>query len=117
MYVVSGHMTCERVHRRPRMLEVPMLLRSRIRTHALPGVALAITAACSSPTSTPTQPPSPDPTGDPPAIQAPTDIDRTAVALGMTIDARDASGAPRLIRAIVPRQGVAGMAPDQAARA
>jgi hypothetical protein len=50
-------------------------------------------------------------------MQAPTDIDRTAVALGMTIDARDASGAPRLIRAIVPRQGVAGMAPDQAARA
>jgi hypothetical protein len=49
-------------------------------------------------------------------MQAPTDTDRTAVTLGVAIDARDASGAPRLIRAIVPRQGVASMAPDQAAR-
>ncbi|HEX3480155.1 MAG TPA: M36 family metallopeptidase [Kofleriaceae bacterium] len=93
-----------------------MLLRSRIRTLAWPGVALAITAACSSPSSTPTPNPSPDPTGDPPGMQPPADVDRAAVALGMTIDARDASGAPRLIRAIVPRRGIAGMAPDQAAR-
>jgi fungalysin metallopeptidase (M36)/PA domain-containing protein/fungalysin/thermolysin propeptide len=49
-------------------------------------------------------------------MQAPTDIDRMAVALGMTIDARDASGAPRLIRAIVPRRGAAGMTAGQAAR-
>ena len=93
-----------------------MLLRSRIRTHALPGVALAITAACSSPSSTPTPDPTPDPTGDPPGMQAPANPDQTAVTLGVAIDAREPSGAPRLIRAIVPRQSVAGMAPDQAAR-
>src|SRR3954469_25309881 len=92
-----------------------MLLRSRIRTLALPGVALAITAACSSPSSTPT-PPTTDPTGDPAGMLPPNELDRAAVALGMTIDARDASGAPRLIRAIVPRRGVAGMSADQAAR-
>ena len=96
-----------------------MILRSRLRTLwrtlALPGVALAITAACSSPTTT--TPPDTDPTGDPPGMQPPNDIDRAAVAMGVTIDARDAFGSPRLIRAIVPRHSsVAGMTADQAAR-
>ncbi|HEY0987226.1 MAG TPA: M36 family metallopeptidase, partial [Kofleriaceae bacterium] len=40
----------------------------------------------------------------------------TAVRLGVTIDARATNGAPRLIRAIVPRAAGAGMTPDQAAR-
>src|ERR1044071_5013051 len=103
----------------PRVLEVQMILRSRLWTLgwtlALPGVALAITAACSSPSTT--TPPDTDPTGDPPGMQPPNDIDRAAVAMGVTIDARDAFGSPRLIRAIVPRHSsVAGMTADQAAR-
>src|SRR5206468_12153603 len=51
------------------------------------------------------------------SMQPPNDIDRAAVAMGVTIDARDAFGSPRLIRAIVPRHSsVAGMTADQAAR-
>jgi hypothetical protein len=50
-------------------------------------------------------------------MQPPNDIDRAAVSLGVTIDARDAFGSPRLVRAIVPRRSsAAGMSADQAAR-
>jgi hypothetical protein len=42
--------------------------------------------------------------------------DMTAVALGVAIDASDEHGAPRLIRAVVPRSSALGMTPEQAAR-
>jgi hypothetical protein len=47
-------------------------------------------------------------------VQPTTDL--TAVSLGVTIDARDERGAPRLIRAIVPRKAAVGMTADEAAR-
>jgi hypothetical protein len=74
---------------------------------------LALAAACSSSGSSSSSPP-------PPAGPAPTrpqsDSDLTAVRLGVAVDARTANGAPRLVRAIVPRAGGTGMTPDQAAR-
>jgi hypothetical protein len=79
----------------------------RIRTLVLPGVAPASTVSCSS-----TAPP---PGGAQPAQALPT-TDQTAVSLGVAIDARDERGAPRLMRAIVPRRALAGMTPEQAAR-
>jgi large repetitive protein len=79
----------------------------RIRAAVLPAIALAFTATCSSP-----PPVSVDP--DPSKVQ-PT-VDLTAVSLGVTIDSRDERGAPRLIRAIVPRQAARGMTADEAAR-
>src|SRR5262245_52517481 len=81
----------------------------RIRDTVLPGVALALTATCSS-----SSPPTPPTDPSPPKVQPSTDL--TAVSLGVTIDARDERGAPRLIRAIVPRQALAGMTADDAAR-
>jgi fungalysin metallopeptidase (M36)/PA domain-containing protein len=95
-----------------------ILSRFRVSIVAFPGIALAVTAACSSPSATPpTTDPTGDPTTDPPGVTTPTDIDRVAVAMGVTIDSRDAFGAPRLVRAISPRRpSVAGMAADQAAR-
>jgi hypothetical protein len=80
----------------------------RIRDTVLPGVALALTATCSS-----SPPPAPTDPG-PPKIQPTADL--AAVALGVTIDARDDRGAPRLIRAIVPRKALVGMTADEAAR-
>jgi hypothetical protein len=77
---------------------------SRIRALVLPGVALASTVSCSS---------SP-PAGPQPAQVQPTS-DQSAVSLGVAIDARDERGAPRLMRAIVPRRALAGMTPEQAA--
>jgi hypothetical protein len=77
-----------------------------IKALCLSGVMLALAASCSSSSS-------------PPPPLAPTkqqsDPDRMAVGFGVTIDARTQDGAPRLIRAIVPRPGP-GMTPDQAAR-
>jgi large repetitive protein len=81
----------------------------RIRTLCLPGAVLALAASCSS-SSPPAITPPPQPTKPQP------DSDLTAVRLGVTIDARAANGAPRLIRAIVPRTAAAGMTADQAAR-
>src|ERR1043165_9568520 len=81
----------------------------RMRATVLPGVALAFTATCSSPT------PSGAPVDPGPAKVQPS-VDLTAVSLGVTIDARDERGAPRLIRAIVPRQAARGMTAEQAAR-
>jgi hypothetical protein len=43
-------------------------------------------------------------------------VDQKATGLGMSIVSSDAAGAPRLIRAIVPRAVPAGMAPGAAAR-
>jgi large repetitive protein len=79
----------------------------RLRALALP-LALALTATCSS-SSTP--PPDPGPGKVQP------NGDMVAVSLGVTIDSRDDRGKPRLVRAVVPRAvGVAGMAPNEAAR-
>jgi hypothetical protein len=77
----------------------------QIRAIVLPGTALALAAACSSP------PPVPDP--GPAQVQRTTDV--AAVALGVAIDASDDRGAPRLVRAVVPRPAPA-MAPEAAAR-
>src|SRR5262245_47036096 len=52
----------------------------------------------------------------PPPSPPQSDSDLTAVRLGVAIDARAANGAPRLVRAIVPRAGAAGMTADEAAR-
>jgi hypothetical protein len=81
----------------------------RIRFIVLPAVALIFTATCAPP-----PPPDPGPMLVQPAA------DRTAVALGVAIDARDDRGAPRLVRAVLPRPAPAGVAtrtPDAAARA
>jgi len=91
----------------------------RFRSRSLPGLALALTASCSS-SGTPTGPSSSPPSSDPDPIptRPQPGSELTAVSFGMTIDARDErTGAPRLVRAIVPRQTLAkGMSPDQAAR-
>jgi hypothetical protein len=79
----------------------------RIRSLSLPGVALALAASCSS--SAP--PPDPLPTTPPTPSN-----DSIAVALGVTVDARGSNNEPRLIRAVVPRQSIAGMTVEQAAR-
>src|SRR5215470_5122590 len=81
----------------------------RIRSIVLPAVALVFTATCA-------PPPQPDPG---PTVVQPAD-DLAAVALGVAIDARDDQGAPRLVRAVLPRPaptGAASMTPDAAARA
>jgi hypothetical protein len=78
----------------------------RIRTVVLPGAALAVIATCTS--SQPALEPGTT------RVQPPGDL--AAVALSVTIDARDDAGAPRLIRAVVPRPAVAGMTPEDAAR-
>ena len=81
----------------------------RVRTLAVPSLLFAVAcAACASP-------------GAPPADPGPgvpvTTTEQTATALGVSILSSDASGAPRLIRAIVPRASAAGVTPEVAARA
>jgi hypothetical protein len=80
----------------------------RIRARSLSGVVLALAASCSSSDTPPDLPPEPG--------QPQLDVDLLAVRLGVTIDARSDRGAPRLVRAVVPRAGLAGMSPEQAAR-
>jgi len=95
---------------------------THIRSITLPSLLFA--AACASGSSSPTPPassPNPGtpstpvapPTGGAPiAIGAP----QAAVSLGVTIMAANATGAPRLLRSIVPRPAAAGMATPDAAR-
>jgi hypothetical protein len=71
-------------------------------------IALAACGAPPQPSQSSTAAPG-QPGAQPPADPAP-------VALGVTVDARDERGAPRLIRAVAPRPGLAGAAPEQAAR-
>jgi hypothetical protein len=73
---------------------------------------LVFAAACSAGSPTPIVDPvvPGDPVDDLPTTE------QTAISLGMSIMSSDAAGAPRLMRAIVPRAGAAGMAPAQAAR-
>ena len=65
----------------------------RIRSIVVPAAVLAFTANCS------LAPPRSDP--GPASVQPA--VDRAAVALGVAIDARDDRGAPRLVRAVLPR--------------
>ncbi|HSR99934.1 MAG TPA: M36 family metallopeptidase [Kofleriaceae bacterium] len=81
----------------------------RITALCLPGAALALVTSCSSSSAPPAAPP-------PPPSQPQADSDLAAVRLGVAIDARAPNGAPRLIRAIVPRPGATGMTADEAAR-
>ena len=101
----------------------------RFRTLGIPALLCAAAcAACSSPTPTPGGPGDP---GDPGAPGNPGDpgnpggtigaggfvgtTDQLATGMGVAVLSADAAGAPRLIRAIVPRPA-AGMAPEAAAR-
>jgi len=90
----------------------------RFRTLGVPSLLLA--AACAACSSQPAQtgPGGDDPgdPGNPVPGQQPTTTDQTATGLGVSVMATDALGAPRLIRAIVPRPASATMAPEAAAR-
>src|SRR6185503_114186 len=86
----------------------------RFRTLAVPSLLFA--AACtgdSSPTTDPTDPGNPP--GDGPGRPVTTN-EQTATGMGVSIMSADPSGAPRLIRTIVPRPGGAGMSASAAAR-
>jgi len=89
----------------------------RLRSLSLPGAAaLVLAASCSTPSTS--SPPLADPDPQPTTPTHPqTGAELAAVALGVTIDARDDHGAPRLVRAVVPRaSSFKGMTADQAAR-
>src|ERR1043165_3115225 len=83
----------------------------RFRTLAVPSLLFA--AACSGDSSSD---PSQDPPADPGPGQTVTPTDQKATGLGLSILSADASGAPRLLRSIVPRPAGAGMSPAAAAR-
>jgi hypothetical protein len=89
----------------------------RIRALSLPAAILALAASCAgSPTTSPPSSPPPSSPTTPTPTSPPVDSDVTAVQLGVAIDARASDGAPRLVRAVIPRVAKAGMTPDQAAR-
>src|SRR5215468_5254305 len=81
-----------------------------LRTSALAVASLVFAVACTS--GPPPTGPSSDPGPDRPAAPD----DQNAASLGMTVLSRDASGAPRLLRSIVPRAPAAGMTVQAAAR-
>jgi large repetitive protein len=81
-----------------------------VRNRKLALSSLLFAAACSS-----GSPPIPG-TPAPPDDSAGATPEQTAVSLGMSVMSSTAAGAPRLLRAIVPRAAAAGMAPAQAAR-
>jgi len=83
----------------------------RFRTLAVPSLLFA--AACSGDSSSD---PSQDPPGDPGPGQTVTPTDQKATGLGLSILSADKTGAPRLLRSIVPRPAGAGMSPAAAAR-
>lgn len=83
------------------------------RIHTLAVSSLLCAVACTGgPLST--EPTGPSSGAEPDRPSAPGE--QTAVTLGMTILSRDGSGAPRLMRSIVPRVRPAGMTPQAAAR-
>jgi hypothetical protein len=79
------------------------------RIHALAAASLLCAAACT--TGSPPSQPSSDGSEPPASPDEP-----SAATLGMTVLSRDASGAPRLLQAIVPRPRLAGATPSAAAR-
>jgi len=88
-------------------------MRFRIRTLAIPSLLFA--TACST-SSSPNLPSDPGDPGDPGSGPPVSTVEQTATRLGVSIMASDARGVPRLIRAIVPRAGAVGAAPEVAAR-
>ena len=79
------------------------------RFRSLVASSLLFAAACSAP--------NPGGDQDDPGQGLPVPLnDQNATSLGVSIMSSDANGAPRLIRAIVPRAVVAGTAPEAAAR-
>ena len=89
-------------------------MRLRLGTVAVP--SLLFVAACAAPPSS--SEPDPGNPGDPGSGPGPTSIsvDQLATNLGVSIMAKDAHGAPRLIRAIVPRAGLPGATAAAVAR-
>ena len=85
----------------------------RLRALVVPSLLFAAACSGDSPSTTPDDPGAPGASG---GGQTVTPIDQKATGLGMSIVSSDAAGAPRLIRAIVPRAVPAGMAPGAAAR-
>jgi large repetitive protein len=97
-----------------------------LRFHTLATASLVLAVGCAggpSPTTgDPGDPGDPGGPGDPgnpadPVSGRPlTPVEQKATALGVTIMSSDASGAPRLIRAVVPRAGRAGVTAEATAR-
>src|SRR5687767_15651943 len=96
----------------------------RFRLRALAAPSLLFAAACSS-GSSPNLPDDPADPGDPvdpgpdipgPGTKLDPTLDQSATDLGVIVMARNERGAPRLIRAIVPRPGMRGVAADVVAR-
>src|SRR3954464_10622760 len=85
----------------------------RLRALVVPSLLFAAACSGDSPLTTPDDPGPPGASGE---GQTVTPIDQKATGLGMSIVSSDAAGAPRLIRAIVPRAVPAGMSPGAAAR-
>jgi hypothetical protein len=85
----------------------------RLRALVVPSLLFAAACSGDSPSTTPDDPGAPGASGEGQTI---TPIDQKAIGLGMSVVSSDAAGAPRLIRAIVPRAVAAGTAPGAAAR-
>jgi len=85
----------------------------RIRALCLPSAVLALATSCSFSSTSSSSPPPPSSSPAPVEVQA--DADMMAVRLGVAIDARSSGGAPRLVRAVLPRPGGAAMTAEQAA--
>jgi large repetitive protein len=86
-------------------------MRFRLRSLALPSLLFA--AACSAGSPGPDDPGLP---GEPGPDQPGITVDQAATNLGVTVMSSDERGVPRLIRAIVPRAGIRGAAPELVAR-
>jgi hypothetical protein len=83
----------------------------RFRALVVPSLLFAAACTAGSPST-----PSPGDPGDPGPAQPVTPTDQSATSFGMVIMSADKAGTPRLMRAIVPRASVAGLAPALAAR-
>ena len=77
--------------------------------------SLLFAAACAS-GSSPNTPGGPGTPTQPGADRPTTPDEQTAVTMGMSVVSTTSAGAPRLMRAVVPRAGLAGAAPEAAAR-
>src|SRR5262249_9478766 len=91
-----------------------------LRFHTLASASLLLAAGCaassSPPTGDPGDPGDPGNPADPGSGRPLTSREQAATGLGVSIMSSDAGGAPRLIRAIIPRAGGAGMTAEAAAR-